>query len=145
MIQVEAQSCGRPVIGVQSMGLIDTVVHGKTGFNAKVGEKIMLSEEWVHRDQGFKKKQIIRFDEPKMFGVRADIDDLADHLLKLLSDDDLRNKMGKNAREHAAKNFNYVKTSKDIAELIEKKLDISPREVISQKESQKALVSVRTK
>jgi glycosyltransferase involved in cell wall biosynthesis len=146
MIQVEAQACGKPVLGVKSMGLMDTVVHDKTGFLAEVGEKVMLSEEWVHRDQGFKKKRLIKFDEPKMFGVRADIDDLAEHLLKLLSDDNLRNKMGKNAREHAAKNFNYVKTSKDIAELIEKKLDITPREVASQKESRKeALVSVRAR
>jgi len=146
MVQVEAQACGKPVLGVQSMGLMDTVVHGKTGFLAKVGEKVMLSEEWVHREQGFKKKKLIKFDEPKMFGVRADVDDLAEHILKLLTDDGLRERMGRDAREHAAKNFNYVKTSKDIAELIEKKLDIKPAEIIGQKTaSQKVSVPVQAR
>jgi glycosyltransferase involved in cell wall biosynthesis len=141
MIQVEAQACGKPVIGIQSMGLMDTVVHNKTGFNAKVGEEVQLTEEWVYRDQGFRKKKLIKFDEPKTFGVRADVDDLAEHLLKLLTDDDLRDRMGKQAREHAVNNFNYVKTSKDIAELIEKRLDISPAEIVGQKD---AVVSVQT-
>jgi glycosyltransferase involved in cell wall biosynthesis len=131
MIQVEAQACGKPVLGIQSMGLLDTVVHNKTGFLAKVGEEIKLTEEWVYRDQGFRKRQLIKFDEPKTFGVRADVDDLAEHLLKLLTDDGLRERMGRQAREHAVKNFNYVKTSKDIAELIEKKLGINPAEVAS--------------
>ncbi len=137
MIQVEAQACGRPVLGIESMGIADTVLHGKTGFLAKVGEEVKLTEEWVYRWQGFKKKQKIKFSEPKTFGIRADVDDLAKYLLQLLTDDQLRQKMGAAAREHVVRNFDYIKTSGDIYRLIEKKLGLNGRE--------KATVAVRQK
>ncbi len=122
MIQVEAQSCGKPVLGIDAMGVKDTVVHNKTGFLAKVWEEIKLEEEWAYRHHGFPKKVKIKFDQPKTIDVRADVDDLANYLIKMLSDDELREKMGKNARAHAVNNFHYTKTSKYIADLIKKKL-----------------------
>jgi len=124
MIQVEAQSCGKPVLAIDAMGIKDTVVHGKTGYLAKVGEEIILDEEWVYPHQGFAKKMVIKFDEPKVFAVRADIEELAEYLLKMLTDDSLREKMGEKAREHAVNNFNYKKVSEDIYGLISKKLNI---------------------
>ncbi|MBN2067428.1 MAG: glycosyltransferase family 4 protein [Candidatus Diapherotrites archaeon] len=137
MIQVEAQACGRPVLGVDSMGIKDTVLHGKTGFLAKVGEEVKLAEEWVYKWQGFKKKHKIKFDEPKTFGIRADVDDLADYLYKMLSDDELREKMGENGRDYVVENFDYVKTSERAYSLIEKKLGLNGRE--------RATVSVKTR
>ncbi|MCR4369458.1 MAG: glycosyltransferase [archaeon] len=124
MIQVEAMSCGIPVLSIDAMGVKDTVVHGKTGLLAKVGETVELEEEWVYEHMGFDTKQKIRFDAPKTFAVRADVDDLSKHLLALLSDDALREKMGKNASEHAVKNFDYRKVSLDVANLIEKKFGL---------------------
>lgn len=124
MIQVEAQSCGKPVVSIDAMGIKDTVVQGKTGYLAKVGEEIKLEEEWVYENQGFPKKMQIKFDKPKTFAVRADIDELAKYLLKLLTDDSLREKMGQAGREHAVKNFHYTKIAKDVSDLIKKKLDI---------------------
>ncbi|HLC93358.1 MAG TPA: glycosyltransferase family 4 protein [archaeon] len=124
MIQVEAMSCGTPVLSVDAMGVKDTVVHRETGFLAKVGERVDLEQEWVYKDMGFEKKKIIKFDKPKTFGVRADIDDLALHLKRMLQDDALMEKMGKNARAHAVKNFDYRKTSLDMARIIEQKLDL---------------------
>ena len=124
MIQVEAQCCGIPVLGIDAMGIKDTIVHGETGLLAKVGETVDLEQEWASREMGFKKKQIIKFDKPKTFAYRADVNDLADHLLKLLTDDDLRKEMGENAREHAVKNFDYLKVSQDVANLIETKLKL---------------------
>ncbi len=128
MIQVEAQACGRPVLGIDSMGIKDTVLHGKTGFLAKVGEEIKLKEEWVYKWQGFKKKHIVKFDEPKTMDIRADVDDLAKYLLQMLTDDELREKMGAEGRKHAVKNFDYVKTSENIYNSIEKKLGFAKEE-----------------
>lgn len=131
MIQVEAQSCGKPVLGIDAMGVKDTIEHNKTGFLAKVGKEITLTEEWVYRFHGFKKKQKVIFDTPKTIDVRADPDDLAKYLLRMLTEDELREEMGRAAREHAVKNFDYLKTSKDIAELIEKKLGKSNEQTLN--------------
>ena len=124
MIQVEAMACGIPVLSIDAGGVKDTVLHKETGFLAKVGETVELEQEWVYKDMGFKRKQVIKFDKPKTFAYRADVDDLAQYLLKMLQDDGMMEKMGKRAREHAAKNFDYRKTSLDMARIIEQKLDL---------------------
>ena len=125
MVQIEAMACGKPVLSIDAMGIKDTVIHGETGLLAKVGEEVRLSEEWAYSWMGFNKKQRIRFDQPKTFAYRADIDDIAKHLYRLLSDDELRSKMGENARRHAVQNYDFVKTSKDLHDLVEKKLGLN--------------------
>jgi len=127
MIQVEAMSCGKPVVSIDAMGIKDTIIHNETGLLAKVGEEVKLEEEWAYSWMGFEKKTKIRFDKPKTLAYRVDIDDLAKHLFALLSDDQLREKMGRKARKHAVENFDYLKTSKDIHDLIEKKLGLESR------------------
>lgn len=119
MIQVEAQSCGKPVISINAMGPKETIVHGETGFLANVAETIDLVQEKVYPWMGFNEEGIVKFDKPKTFAYRANIDQLAEYTLKLLTDDELREKMGQNAREHAVRNFDYVVTSKKIAEMVE--------------------------
>ena len=125
MIQVEAMSCGKPVISINHMGPSETIVHNKTGFLAKVSDKVILDQEWVYPWMGFPEKAVIKFDEPKVFAYRADIDDLTEFTSKLLMDDELREKIGKNAREHAVKNFHYTYISKKIAEITQKKLSLN--------------------
>jgi glycosyltransferase involved in cell wall biosynthesis len=124
MLQVEAQCCGKPVVSIDAMGVKDTVVHKKTGFLAKVGEEITLTEEWVYQHQGFPKKMQIKFDKPKVFAVRADEKELAEFILKLCTDEKLAEKMGKQALEHASTKFSHLNTSKNISDLIKKKLNI---------------------
>jgi len=72
---------------------------------------------------GFDEKKIIQFDEPKTFAYKANVDDLKKYTLKLLIDDSLREKLGKNAREHAVKNFDYKVTSKKMLDVIKEKFD----------------------
>ena len=124
MIQVEAMACGKPVLSIDAMGVKDTVVHGKTGYLAKVAETIDLEEEWAYIHMGFEEDHKIRFDQPKTFAYRANVDELSDYLLKLLTDDDLRARMGEDARKHVVENFDYGKVSLDIARLIENKLNL---------------------
>jgi glycosyltransferase involved in cell wall biosynthesis len=124
MLQVEAQSCKKPVLGIDAMGVKDTVVHGKTGYLAKVGKEIKLEEEWVYRSMGFPEKMKIRFDQPKTFDMRADIDDIKKYLLKMLTDDELCKKMGEAGRINAVENFDYRKVSLDLARTIEKELKL---------------------
>ncbi len=124
MIQLEAQACGVPVISIDAMGCKDTIVHNKTGFLARVAEEVKLNEEWVYPWMGFPQKMIIKFDEPKTFAVRADVDELADFTMRLLTDDKLKEKISKNARDHVVKNFYYVDLIKKMTSIIEKRLEI---------------------
>jgi alpha-maltose-1-phosphate synthase len=124
MFQVEAMSCGKPVISIDFMGPSETIVHNKTGFLAKVKEKVILEEEWVYPWMGFPEKKIVKFDEPKIFGYRADVDDLAKFSLNLLTNEDLCKKIGDSGREHAIANFDYKYISNKIAEVTKKRLNI---------------------
>ncbi len=124
MIQVEAMLCGKPVIAIDAMGCKDTMIHGKTGYLAKVAGEIKLMQEWVYPWMGFEKRMAIQFNQPKTFALRADVDELAEYTLRLFADDELRERLGKQAREHAAEKFNYKKVSKDMAREIEKRFNL---------------------
>jgi starch synthase len=120
MIQVEAMACGKPVISINVGGPKDTIINGKTGFLVDVESEVKLESEWAYPSMGFEEKHKIKFDKPKTFAYRANSDQLAIYTLKLLTDDKLREEMGKNAAEHALKNFHYKVTAKRMLDLIEK-------------------------
>ena len=120
MIQLEAMACGKPVISINVGGPKDTIVHEKTGFLVDVAYELKLDREWAYPWMGFKEKHQIEFPVPKTFAYRADIDKLAEYTLKLLEDDKLREKMGKDAAEHALKNFHYRVCGKRMKDLLER-------------------------
>jgi len=124
LIQVEAMSCGKPVISIDKMGPSETILHNKTGFLAKVGEEIKLTSEWVYPHMGFEEKKRIKFDSPKTFAYRADIEDLRKYTLKLLQDDQLREDMGMQARQHVLKNLDYRNTSQRMIDITKDKLGL---------------------
>jgi len=123
MIQMEAEACGRPVISINVGGPADTIVHGKTGFLAEVGETVKLESEWAWEHMGFDADHRIHFEEPKVFAYRASIPDLAKYTLELLSNDKLREEMGRNAADHALKNYHYVKVAEQAYNSIKGKLN----------------------
>jgi glycosyltransferase involved in cell wall biosynthesis len=125
MIQVEAMACGKPVISIDAMGPKDTIIHGKTGFLAKVSSTVDLTEEWVTKEMGFKEMFRMKFDKPKTLAYRADIDDLAKFTLDLLTNDNLRKKMGTQAAQHALNNFQYQNLAKKCIDMLKNKLSIS--------------------
>ena len=119
MIQLEAQACGRPVVSINAGGPADTIVHNKTGFLVDVGEEVQLVKEWALPRMGFKKKHYIEFDQPKTFAYRANVDQLAECMLKLFTDDLLRESMGRAAATHALEKFHYKTTAKHLLNLID--------------------------
>ena len=124
MIQVEAMSCGKPIISINKMGPSETIIHNETGFLAKVAEEVMLGSEWVYPSMGFEEQKVIQFSEPKTFAYRADIEELRKFTLTLLADDSLRQKMGARAREHAVRNFDYKVISKKIVDITKERLSL---------------------
>ncbi|MFA5174029.1 MAG: glycosyltransferase family 4 protein [Candidatus Pacearchaeota archaeon] len=125
MIQVEAMACEKPVISINAGGPAETIIHNKTGFLARVAEEIQLDEEWAYPSMGFVTKQIVKFNEPKTFAYRADVNDLKEYTLKLLTDESLCQQMGKAGRQHVVENLDYRVTSKKMLDVIKEKLNLN--------------------
>jgi glycosyltransferase involved in cell wall biosynthesis len=122
MPHVEAQACGKPVLSVDAMGIKETVVHGETGFLASVSEWIAINEGTVGPECGYPEKMTIRFDVQKVIAVRADVDDLAEYILLLLTNDSLAAKLGTAARAHVCRNFGYMDMARRVVSLIRERV-----------------------
>jgi glycosyltransferase involved in cell wall biosynthesis len=125
MPHVEAQSCGKPVISVDAMGVKETVLHGETGFLARVAKWVSIAEGEVGCAEGFEKRKVVKFTKPKVIAVRANVDDLATYTLKLLADDKLCAEMSGAARMHVQAGFDYRDVAKSVVNLINQRLAIA--------------------
>lgn len=125
MAQVEASSCGKPVIGIKAMGMLDTLIHNKTAFLANVAQRITVNEVILGAESGFQENHKINFDSPRTVDYRANVLDISKYLLKLMKTPELRKTFGENGREKVSKDFNYLVVAQKFLQLIEKKLGIS--------------------
>jgi glycosyltransferase involved in cell wall biosynthesis len=125
MIQVEAGACGKPVIGIKAMGLLDTIVDGETGFLAEVSTEIRLRETILNDESGHKISRKVVFKEPRIVDYRASVHDIAKYLMKLMTNAELRKKMGEAGRKRVVEKFDYRVVAKKFVEIISKRLGIS--------------------
>jgi starch synthase len=124
MPQVEAGACGKPVIGINAMGLLDTMIDKKTAFLARVDQKIVLNEVVLNGDSGYEENRRIVFDKPRTVDYRASVKDISEALVKLMGSADLRNKMGAAARDHVVENFDYRIVAAKFVKIINERLNI---------------------
>lgn len=124
MPQVEAGACEKPVIGIEAMGMLDTLIHEKTAFLAGVAQKIVVNEVILGEESGFESNHKVAFDIPRTVDYRANVQDIAKYMLTLMNDEKLRNKMGKAARTHVVENFDYKVVAKKFVQLMHDKLGI---------------------
>lgn len=124
MLQVEAGACEKPVISINAMGMLDTLVHGQTALLANVAEKIVVNEVTLGIEAGFKEPQKIIFDIPRTVDYRADVEDIAAHLLELAAHPAMRLQLGKAARDRVISHFDYRIVAKRFVQLLEDKLGI---------------------
>ncbi len=125
MIQVEAGACGKPVIGIKAMGLLDTIVDGETGFLAEVATEIRVRETILNDETGHKISRKVVFKEPRIVDYRASVHDIAKYLMKLMTNAELRKKMGEAGRKRVVEKFDYRVVAKRFVEIISKRLGIS--------------------
>ena len=108
MLQVEANACGKPVIGINAMGLLDTMVHGETAFLAGVAQEIRLHETVVGGESGARPGHRVVFKNPRIVDYRASVDDIAKYLMDLMQDAELRRKMGRPAENASSRTTTIV-------------------------------------
>ena len=123
MIQVEANACGRPVIAINAMAFLDTMIHGETAFLAGVAEESKITEAVFGEGHGIDNSHRIVFPYPRTAEFRASVPDLAKYLLTLMRDPGLRRRMGEAGRKHVAR-FDYRRVARRFVEIISARLGI---------------------
>ena len=124
MPQVEAGACGKPVISIKAMGMLDTLVDGETALLANVARKIVVNEVTLGPESGYAPNHKVHFDEPRTVDYRASIPEIAEHLMTLMTDAPLRKQMGMAGRERVVENFDYRVVAKRFVQLMNEKLGI---------------------
>ena len=122
MPHVEAQACGKPVLSVDAMGIKETVIDGKTGYLARVAKWVSITEGEAGVEAGYPERRVIEFETPKVIAVRANVSDLTERILQLLTNDELAADMGVEGRKHVQKNFDYRNVARHVADLINERV-----------------------
>jgi len=125
MPQVEAGACGKPVIGIKAMAMLDTLVHGETAFLAGVAQEISVSETIVGQEAGFEPGHRVIFATPRIVDYRASVKDIADYLRLLLNDPPLRKRMGEAGRKRAIRKYDNLAVARRFVEIVGSKLGIN--------------------
>ncbi len=124
MGQVEAGACGKPVIGIRAMAMLETLVHGETALLADVATENVVESVVVGPESGFEPGHRITFQTPRVVDYRASVPDLAVHLRTLLNDADLRRRMGEAGRQRALE-YDYRKVAARFVEIVQRKLGLA--------------------
>ncbi|MBU0640268.1 MAG: glycosyltransferase family 4 protein [Planctomycetes bacterium] len=124
MIQVEANACGKPVISIRAMGMLDTMVHGETAFLAAVAQEIKITEAMLGAESGYQEPHRIVFDDFRTADYRASVHDIANYLMDLMADSELRKRMGEAGRKRAVELFDYRIVAKKFVDIVQRRLGI---------------------
>ena len=122
MPQVEAGACGKPVIGINAMGMLDTLVDKETALLARVAQKIVVDKVILGVESGYENNHCVQFTIPRTVDYRANVQDIAKDLLTLMNDRNMRESMGKAGRERVVENFDYRIVAKRFLQIIQDKL-----------------------
>jgi alpha-maltose-1-phosphate synthase len=125
MPQVEAGACGKPVLSIKAMGMLDTLVHKETAYLAGVAKKIEVNEVILGEESGFEDNHKVKFKKPRTVDYRADVQDIAKYMQLLMNDEELRDRMGKAGRERVVANFDYRVVAKRFVQIISDRLGIN--------------------
>jgi len=122
MPQVEAGASGRPVLAIDAMAFRDTMVHEQTALLASVAVENVITETILNDDAGFGVGHRIVFDPPRVADYRASVDDIAQHLRRLMNDESLRTQMGAAGRARAVNHYDYRAVARQCLNIMGRKL-----------------------
>ncbi len=118
MAQVEAGACGKPVIGIRAMAMLDTLVHGETALLASVAREIRITETVLGPEAGFEPGHRVVFDRPRVADYRASSRDIAGYLHLLLNDAGLRQRLGEAGRRRVVEHYDYRLVARRLVEIL---------------------------
>ena len=124
MLQVEANACAKPVIAINAMAFLDTMVHGETAFLADVAREMTISEAVLGEGHGIDESHRIVFPSPRIGEYRASVAGIAKYLLKLMRDGGLRLRMGEAGRKRVVELFDYRQVAKRFLKIVSDRLGI---------------------
>jgi starch synthase len=124
MLQVEASACAKPVIVINAMAFLDTMVHGETAFLADVAQEIKINEAVFAQGHGIDDSHRVVFPSPRTVEYRASVAGIAEHLLKLMRDAGLRRRMGEAGRKRVVELFDYRQVAKRFLKIVSDRLGI---------------------
>jgi glycosyltransferase involved in cell wall biosynthesis len=125
MPQVEAGACEKPVLGIKAMGMLDTLIHQETALLAGVAKEIVVNEVVLGDESGFEDQHKVVFATPRTVDYRANVHDIANYLLGLMTDRDLRDRLGKSGRKRVVEHFDYRIVAKKFVCIIQDRLGIA--------------------
>ena len=124
MLHIEANACGKPVIAMNAMAFLDTMVQGETAFLADVEQEIKISEAVFGEGHGIDESHRIVFPSPRTAEFRASPESIAGYLLTLMRDDGLRHRMGESGRKRVVELFDYRHVARRFLEIVSDRLGI---------------------
>jgi starch synthase len=124
MLQVEANACGKPVVAINAMAFLDTMVHRETAFLADVGQEITINEAMFGGEHGIDDSHRIVFPGPRTAEFRASPASVAEYLLILMRDPALRRRMGEAGRKRVVELFDYRQVARRFLKIVSDRLGI---------------------
>ncbi|HUW83237.1 MAG TPA: glycosyltransferase family 4 protein [Phycisphaerae bacterium] len=124
MPQIEAGACGKPVVGIKAMAMLETLVHEETALLAGVAQEVRIGEAILGEESGFEDGHRVVFESFRTADYRASVYDIADHLLRLMEDADLRRQLGQNARKRVIENYDYRVVAQKFCDILSGTLGI---------------------
>ena len=124
MSQVEANACEKPVIALNAMGMLDTMIDGETALMAGVAQKIVVDHVILGEAAGYEENHRLDFDIPRTVDYRANPEDIALALEQLMNHPLLRIQLGKAGRKHVAEKFDHRVVARQFVKIVNKRLGI---------------------
>jgi len=125
MTQIEAGACGKPVLGIKAMAMLDTLVHGKTALMAGIAQEVRMKETVLGGESGYEEGHRVVFKRPRTVDYRASVHDIANYLIDLMQAPELRKRMGEAGRKRVVENYDYRVIARRFIQLVSEQLGIS--------------------
>lgn len=125
MSQVEANACGKPVVGIAAMAMLDTLVHGETAYLAGVYKENTIHEAILGEESGYPEGHRVEFNPPRIADYRADVVDLCHYLEVLIQNPGMRQRFGEAGRKRVVEHFDYRVVARRFVEIVSQRLGIS--------------------